>query len=107
MQKVRIWANSPAKWIQLTPNMYQFQLPEWRIDGRLFVNSQFEVVGEWKPDVVFEQGEKPIALMLVERISRGVPWRSMATIKCTLLRVLDEERWEEARKLIENTYQPF
>lgn len=107
MQKVRIWAFSPSRWVQLTPNMYQFQLPEWRIDGRLFVNSQFEVVGDWRPDVVFEQGEKPIALMVVERIFRGVPDKGTATIKCTLLRVLDEEGWEEAKKHIENTYQPY
>jgi hypothetical protein len=87
--------------------MYQFQLPEWRIDGRLFVNSQFEVVGEWKPEVVFGEGEKACALMLVERIFRGVPWRGMATLKCTMLRVLDEEGWAEIRKYIENSYQPF
>ena len=104
MQKVRIWAYSPNKWVQLTPNMYQFQLTEWRVDGRLFVNSQFEVVGEWHPGEVFEKGENPCALMLVERMSRGVPYKGMVTIKCTLLRVLDEERWAEARKNIENSY---
>lgn len=104
MQKIRIWVLSSTKWVQLTPNMYQFQLPEWRINGRLFVNSQFEVVGEWRPDIVFEAGEKPLALMLVERIFRGIPYSGMATIKCTLLRVLDEERWAEAKKNIQSKY---
>lgn len=107
MQKVRIWAFLPSRWVQLTPNMFQFQSPEWRVDGRLFVNSLFEVVGEWRPDVVFKRGEKPCALMVVERIFRGVPHKGVATIECTLLRVLDEESWEEAKKHIKNTYQPF
>ena len=107
MQKVRIWANSPAKWGQLTPNMFQFRIPEWRVDGRLFVNSPFEVVGEWDPKVVFEEEEEPIALMLVERMFRGMPYAGMVTIMCTLLRVLDEEKWTEAKKYIENSYQPF
>lgn len=107
MQKVRIWAHSPSKWVQLTPNIYQFQLPEWRINGRIFVNSQLEVVGDWSPDIVFEEGEKPCALILVERIFRGIPYGGMATIKCTLLRVLDEEVWVEVKKNIANSYQPF
>lgn len=104
MQKIRIWAYSPTKWVKLTPNMFQFQLPEWRVDGRIFVNSQLEVVGEWNPSEVFGVGEKPCALVLVERIFRGIPYKGMVTIKCTLLRVLDEERWAEARKNIENSY---
>ena len=104
MQKVRIWAHSPAKWVQLTPNMFQFQAPELRYDGRLFVNSQFEVVGEWEPKVVFEEGEKAIALMLVERIFRGMPYNGMVTIKCTLLRILDTEKWREINKYMEKKY---
>lgn len=104
MQKVRIWAEMPANWIQLTPNMYQFQLDEWRIDGRLFVNSQFGIVGEWNAERVFREGEYPCALMLVERIFRGIPRRGMATIKCTLLRVMDEERWSEVKKNIKNSH---
>ncbi len=103
MQKVRIWAHSPAKWVQLTPNMFQFQLPEWRVDGRLFVNSQFEVVGDWDPEVVFEEGEKPIALMLVERMFRGIPYAGMVTIKCTLLRILDTKRWLVVKRNIKNS----
>ena len=104
MQKVRIWAHSPNKWEQLTPNMYQFQMAEWRVNGRLFVNSQFEVVGELNTGEVFEKGKNPCALMLVERMSRGVPYKGMVTIKCTLLRVLDEERWAEAKKNIQSKY---
>ena len=104
MQKVRIWAKMPGKWAQLTPNMYQFQLDEWRIDGRLFVNSKFGIVGEWNAERVFREGEKPCALMLVERMSRGVPYKGMVTIKCTLLHVLDEERWAEAKKNIQSKY---
>lgn len=104
MQKVRIWAYSHANWVQLTPNMFQFQLPEWRVDGRLFVNSQFIVVGGWDPTILFEEGEKAIALMLVERMFRGKPYEGMVTIKCTLLRVLDEEKWAEAKKDIANSY---
>lgn len=101
MQKVRIWAPSPAKWVQLTPNMYQCSMEEWRIDGRIFVNSQLEIVGEWNPEEVFNEGEKPCALMLVERIFRGVPYKGMATIKCTLLRVMDEEKWDNLKKYID------
>lgn len=101
MQKVRIWAHSPAKWVQLTPNMYQCQMPEWRIDGRIFINSQLEIVGEWKPEKVFSEGEKPCALMLVERIFRGIPYKEMATIKCTLLRVMDEDEWDYLKKYID------
>lgn len=107
MQKVRIWAHSPAKWVQLTPNMFQFQLPEWRVDGRLFVNSQFEVVAGLNTKHIVEATEKACALMLVERMFRGIPYSGMATIRCTLLRVLDEEKWTEAKKYIENSYQPF
>lgn len=103
MRKFRIWACSPEKWVQLTPNMFQFELQEWRIDGRLYVNSQFEVYGEWDAKVFFEVGEKPCALMLVERIFRGEPYAGMATIKCTLLRVLDEENWEKVKNSIKNS----
>lgn len=104
MRKIRIWAYSPGKWVQLTPNMFQFQMPEWRVDGRLFVNSQFEVVGEWEPKVIFEEGEEPIALMLVERMFRGVPYTGMVTIKCTLLRIMDTKKWKEINKYIKNSY---
>ena len=104
MQKVRIWAYSPAKWVQLTPNMYEFQLPEWRVDGRLFVNSQFEILGEWNAERFFGEGEKPCALMMVERMFRGMPYNGIVTIKCTLLRVLDEVGWAEAKKNIANSY---
>lgn len=100
MQKVRIWAKMPAEWIQLTPTMFQFQLDEWRINGRLFVNSQFGVVGEWDGERAFREGEYPCAVMLVDRIFRGNPRRGKATIKCTLLRVIDEEQWSEVKKNI-------
>ena len=104
MRKIRIWAYSPEKWVQLTPNLFQFQMPEWRVDGRLFVNSQFEVVGEWEPKVIFEEGEEPIALMLVERMFRGVPYTGMVTIKCTLLRIMNTKKWKEINKYIKNSY---